>query len=48
MSAVSERVALAKVISKLNRNTVKMTPNDLVTLLDKNVGNNKPLNRDGM
>jgi uncharacterized protein (DUF1778 family) len=48
MSAVSERVALAKVMSSLNKNTVKMVPNELIAFLDKNVSNNKPLSRDEM
>ncbi|WP_151192718.1 Arc family DNA-binding protein [Cysteiniphilum sp. JM-1] len=46
MSAVSERVALAKIMSKLGGNTVKMAPNDLIAFLDKNVSDNKPLNKD--
>lgn len=48
MSAVSERVALAKVMSNFNKNTVKMAPNELIAFLDENVSNNKPLNKDEM
>ncbi|WP_192483441.1 MULTISPECIES: Arc family DNA-binding protein [Cysteiniphilum] len=48
MSAVSERVALAKIMSNLNKNTVKMAPNELVAFLDENVSNNKPLSKDEM
>ncbi|WP_440994424.1 hypothetical protein [Cysteiniphilum litorale] len=48
LTVVSERVALAKMMSRLNKSTNKMSPNDLLAFLDKNVSNNKPLNQDKM
>ncbi|WP_100550776.1 toxin-antitoxin system HicB family antitoxin [Caedibacter taeniospiralis] len=46
MSAVSERVALAKVTYRLNKNTTRLSTADFINFLEKNVKNNPPLDQD--